>query len=194
MPTASEIRLVKLREPFPADQVKRNQDGLDYVAIDGYLTRLLDTLGLSYTVELTAPVRLELLPEDMKTRSGKRQYLAQVVLTLQIGESSRPGVGADVSFDPDKAVKTALAEAMKKACHQYGIALELWDEKHRDSLATDRALAAGDVTTLKSAVFAKFKEANTDADEVTPARIADYFNVAVADLNNPAALKQILGL
>lgn len=192
MPTISDT-LAKLRAPFPADQVKRNQSGLDYVAIDGYLGRLLDTLGLRYSAVLH-PTRLELLPESMKTSTGKMQYLAVISLDLKIGESSRPGVGADVSFDPDKAVKTALAEAMKKACHQYGIALELWDEKHRDSLATDRALAAGDVTTLKAAVFAKFKEANADTDEVTPARIADYFNVAVADLNNPAALKQILGL
>lgn len=192
MPTISDT-LAKLRAPFPADQVKRNQSGLDYVAIDGYLGRLLDTLGLRYSAVLH-PTRLELLPESMKTSTGKMQYLAVISLDLKIGESSRPGVGADVSFDPDKAVKTALAEAMKKACHQYGIALELWDEKHRDSLATDRALAAGDVTTLKAAVFAKFKEANADADEITPARIADYFNVAVADLNNPAALKQILGL
>ncbi|MEM2991059.1 MAG: Rad52/Rad22 family DNA repair protein [Halobacteria archaeon] len=44
------------------------------------------------------------------------------------------GVGADVDSDPDKAVKTALAEAIKKAGHQFGIALYLWDEKERQAV------------------------------------------------------------
>ena len=50
---------------------------------------------------------------------------------------SHTGVGADVSFDLDKAVKTALAEAIKKACHQYGIALELWEEERRGGFFVD---------------------------------------------------------
>lgn len=192
MATAAQT-LEALRKPFPAEEVKRNQSGLDYVAIDGYLGRLLDTLGLGYQVILNGPVRLELLPEEMSTSTGKRQFLAQVQLDLQIGGSSRPGVGADVSFDPDKAVKTALAEAMKKACHQYGIALELWDESHRATLATDRALAAGDLNTLKAEVYRRALE-GLDTDSATPEEVADYFNVTVGDLSKPASLKSILGL
>jgi hypothetical protein len=185
--------LADLRKPFPADELKKNQSGLDYVAIDGYLGRLLDTLGLEYEVILMGPVRLELLPEDMKTSTGKRQFLAQVSLALQIGGASRPGVGADVSFDADKAVKTALAEAMKKACHQYGIALELWDESHRATLATDRALAAGDLNTLKAEVYRRALT-GLDVDIATPEEVAGYFNVNIGDLNNVTALKSILGL
>lgn len=186
-------KLTKLREPFPAEMVKQNQDGMDYVAIDGYINRWLEVMGPDYSFEIVGPVELILLPEDMKTRSGKRQYLARVTAAISVGETRRCGVGADVSHDPDKAVKTAQAEAFKKASHQYGVALELWDEDHRTQLATDRALAAGDEQTLKAEVTRRAKE-GLGKTRVTADEIADYFNVTVADLGDLATLKRILGL
>lgn len=193
MATLTVAKLTKLREPFPAEMVKQNQDGMDYVAIDGYINRWLEVMGPDYSFEIVGPVELILLPEDMKTRSGKRQYLARVTAAISVGETRRCGVGADVSHDPDKAVKTAQAEAFKKASHQFGVALELWDEDHRTQLATDRALAAGDEQTLKAEVTRRAKE-GLGKTRVTADEIADYFNVTVADLGDLATLKRILGL
>jgi hypothetical protein len=66
---------------------------------------------------------------------------------------SRDGIGAGVNFDPDTAVKTAQAEALKKACHQYGIALYLWDSAERDFVELQRQAAKSDVA-LKQLVVA----------------------------------------
>lgn len=193
MAAVTATQFEKLREPFPSSVVKQNQNGMDYVAIDGYINRWIEVFGGAYSFEFVGPVSLILLGEDMKTGSGKRQYLAQVTAAIRVGDTVRMGVGADVSFDPDKAVKTAQAEAFKKASHQFGVALELWDEEHRGQVATDRALAAGDEQTLKSEVTRRAKE-GLGKTRVTAAEIADYFNVTAADLKDVATLKRILGL
>ena len=111
------------------------------------------------------------------TKSGNPQYLAVVQGTLSIylndigvvsvgseddGEPylttqkamiSRDGIGANINFDPDTAVKSAQAEALKKACHQYGIALYLWDAAERDFVELQRR-AANDDVALKQLVVA----------------------------------------
>jgi hypothetical protein len=66
---------------------------------------------------------------------------------------SRDGIGAGLNFDPDTAVKTAQAEALKKACHQFGIALYLWDSAERDFVELQRQAATNDVA-LKQLVVA----------------------------------------
>ena len=180
---------------------------MDYVAIDGYIRRFLDTLGLSYDWRINQTT-LELLPAELKTRSGKYQYLAQVTGTLSIhgsrsamnqsGASSawtegtaRSGVGADVSFDPDKAVKTAQAEAFKKAAHQFGVALELWDEDHRANLEVQRRLASGSEAALKREVFRIAKE-RLDVDKPTAAQVAKLFGKKAGELADVEVLRAIL--
>lgn len=183
--------LERLREPFPAEQVKKNPSGMHYVAIDGYINRLLDTLGLDYSTELAQPVIVELLPDTMKTSSGKRQYMATVALHLVIGDSRRLGVGSDVSFDVDKAVKTALAEAVKKAAHQFGIALELWDPERRDEIDRTNKLAGMSVAALKNKVFALARE-RTGKDKPTAKDMAALFGVEPTDLQEGETLRRIL--
>lgn len=182
--------LEKLRKPFPATQVKKNQNGLDYVSIDGYINRLLDVLGMDYDFTVTQS-HVALLPEAAKTSSGKLQYLAQVTAQLRIGETTRAGVGADISFDPDKAVKTAQAEALKKAAHQYGIALELWDEEHRESLKLARSAAGGSEAALKKAVFDLAKK-KLEKTKPTVAEVAALFEVEPGELSDKATLQRIL--
>lgn len=185
--TKTSSTLERLREPFPASQVRKNPDGMHYVAIDGYINRLLDVLGTDYEFGVTQST-VELLPEDMKTRSGKRQYLAQVTGGLTIEGSTRFGVGADVSFDPDKAVKTAQAEALKKACHQFGIALELWSEDRRDEIDRQHRLASGSEQALKNEVWRIAKERGA----TSLAAVAKTFNVKPGELADPAVLQRIL--
>jgi hypothetical protein len=119
----------------------------------------------------------QLEPITATTSTGKPQYLAMVQGTLTIilsdigvisvgdedeGEPylttqkamiSRDGIGADVKFDPDGAVKTAQAEALKKACHQFGIALYLWDAAERDFVELQRQATTNDAA-LKNLVVA----------------------------------------
>jgi hypothetical protein len=109
------------------------------------------------------------------TKSGKPQYTAVVqgtltiifsdigvvsigvdedsFLTSQRAQISRDGIGANTNFDPDTAVKSAQAEALKKACHQFGIALYLWSEAERDFIALQKGAALNDLA-LKQLVMA----------------------------------------
>lgn len=132
-----------------------------------------------------------LLPEAAMTSSGKLQYLAQVTGQLKIGDTTRSGVGADISFDPDKALKTAQAEALKKAAHQYGIALELWDEEHRESLKLARNAAGGSEAALKKSVFDLAKKQLNKA-KPTVAEVAKQFGVEPGELSDKATLTKIL--
>jgi hypothetical protein len=187
--------LEQLRKPFPASLVKKNQNGMDYVSIDGYINRLLDVLGFEYSFIIRGS-SLQLLDEDMTTSTGKRQYLATVTAELQImyepgSISVRSGTGADVSFDPDKAIKTAQAEALKKAAHQFGIALELWDEEHRKDLDVARRAAGGSEQALKKAVFDRAKE-KLGKKRPTLKQVAEAFGVEEGDLSDKGKLEKIL--
>jgi len=186
--------LVDLRVPFPAGQVRKNQNNLDYVAIDGYIRRFLDVVGLGYDFVVTQS-SLTLLPEDMKTSSGKRQYLAQVTGEIRLHSDQawtvRSGTGADVSFDPDAAVKTSQAEAFKKAAHQFGVALELWDEEHRADLEVARRAAGGSEAALKKSVFDLAKKRLAKV-KPTVAEVAELFGVPAGDLSDKATLERIL--
>lgn len=160
---------------FHPSLVKKNQSGQDYVAIDDYINRLNDVLGHAWAWQIND---WKLYPDAAPaTKNGKPQYLAVVqgslsiflsdigvisigaendddaFLTTQKAVVVRDGIGSNINFDPDTAVKTAQAEALKKACHQYGIALYLWKEAERDFIALQKSAASNDVA-LKQLVVA----------------------------------------
>ena len=137
-----------LTERFHHTLVRKNQSGQDYVSIDGYINRLNEVLGHAWAWQIND---WKLYPDAAPaTKNGKPQYLAVVqgtltiilndigvvsigtdedsFLTTQRAQVSRDGIGSSINFDPDTSVKTAQAEALKKACHQFGIALYLWQE------------------------------------------------------------------
>ena len=122
-----------LREKFPAEVVKQRPgkggQKLDYIAIDATLNRLNDVLGIDWSTEL---LQLEVYPKE----AGSWSVVIAIKLTA-LGKEA-VGVGAGEDNDPDNAVKTALAEAIKKAGHQFGIGLELWDEAWREEIAASR--------------------------------------------------------
>lgn len=120
--------------------------------------------------------------------------LSEIWLTAVVDGVTKDtyGVGADKGTDVDKIAKTALAEAIKKAGHQLGIALYLWDadgrarasrrmelDKNRDSEAT-----------LKRAVFGIAKE--KDPSITTAAQVAKVFGVKPGELADKATLVRIL--
>lgn len=164
----------ELTEKFHPSLVKKNQSGQDYVAIDDYINRLNDVLSHAWAWSIND---WKLYPDAAPaTKNGKPQYLAVVQGTLMIalndvgvvsiGEDDddaflttqkatimRDGIGSAINFDPDTAVKTAQAEALKKACHQFGIALYLWKEQERDFVALQKRAATDDIA-LKQLVVA----------------------------------------
>jgi hypothetical protein len=161
-----------LTRKFHPSLVKKNQSGQDYVAIDGYINRLNEVLGHGWTWAINNWKIMDAAP----TKSGKAQYTAVVQGTLgvflsdvgviSLGEDDdsflttqkaivyRDGIGANTNFDPDTAVKSAQAEALKKACHQFGIALYLWNAAERDYVELQRRAGQGDDLALKDLVIA----------------------------------------
>jgi hypothetical protein len=126
------------------------------------------------------------------------QYLATVRASLSIrlddGDPrghvvNRSGVGADVAKDPDKAYKTAQAEALKKAANQFGVALELWTEEGREVVARGRALESGDLSVLKQELFRRALEKGA---EPTPESVAETMGLTVEDLQDADKIKETL--
>ena len=184
----------ELSEPFAPDMVKKNPKGFDYVAIDGYINRLNQTVGANWSWVINEhELRYEGIPA---TNSGKMQFLAIVRGTLTITGAdsvvaSRDGIGADVAFDPDKSLKTAQAEALKKACHQFGIALYLWDDEQRGYLDLQRKAALSEDDLKRLAVV--YVQRTLDMDEM-PSKdlIAKTIGIDADDLSNNTLLRAAL--
>lgn len=180
-------KLVALSAPFDVGEVKQRRQGgkdLDYISIDVTIRRLNSVLGAEWS---TVPLghKLDLLPD------GK--YLAVYELMLQALDKTAVGIGAAVAGDPDQAIKTALAEALKKAGHQYGIGLYLWDEAEREIVAKQRtvqkAKGGDNLDELKAAVFTKAVDAGATA---SAQGVAEFFGIPVEGLQNPDTLKSLL--
>ena len=165
----------ELTTKFHPSLVKKNQSGQAYVSIDDYINRLNEALGHAWAWQIND---WKLYPDAAgDTKTGKKQYVAVVqgslsiflndigvisvgdedddgaFLTTQKAVVVRDGIGADIGYDPDKALKTAQAEALKKACHQFGIALYLWKEAERDFIVLQKSAVSNDVA-LKQLVVA----------------------------------------
>lgn len=155
----------ELTERFHHSQVRKNQANQDYVSIDGYINRLNNVLGEDWHWR----VNDWSLQDGPPTAKGKPQYIAVCTGTLTIilnGETvSRDGMGAGFNFDPDTSVKTAQAEALKKACHQFGIALYLWSEEERDFVQTQREAMTNDISLKKLVMEYTIREAELDPYE-----------------------------
>lgn len=196
-----------LIERFPHTSVKKNQSGQDYVAIDDYINRLNEVLGHAWAWQIND---WKLYPDAAPaTKNGKPQYLAVVqgslsvflsdigvisigaeddddaFLTTQKAVVVRDGIGSNINFDPDTAVKTAQAEALKKACHQYGIALYLWKEAERDFVALQKSAANNDVA-LKQLVVAYTQRVLELEPGVMPEKDQMCEVLGIEDLNVPA--------
>ena len=128
-----------LADRFPVDQVKQREAGfggkkLDYIGIDSAIGRLNDVLPMGYSWIVNSTCVLE----------GAVVVTGTLEITLQDGDRlvtvRRSGIGADTvsAKDMDKSVKTAYAEAFKKACNTLGVALYLWDADERADIARER--------------------------------------------------------
>lgn len=135
---------------------------LTYVSIDQILNRLNKIHGCEFTWSFTNVTnKIEYVKnEAWNSRDvnlvGKTFGYVIVTGTIRfvsekdgkLIEFSRDGVGADkwlyynkygsIVDDLDKGLKTAYAEALKKAAYTTGIALYLWDEGERDKINDEK--------------------------------------------------------
>lgn len=185
MNAAQKAALTKLSREFKATEVKQRTQGgkqLDYIDIATTINRFNEVLGVDWAQHVD---RVEVTPLD-----GGR-FLAVVAVTVSALGSERSGVGADVASDPDKAVKTALAEAFKKAGHGFGVGLYLWDEDARNELAQLRQTADPDLNQLKNAVARRY-QAEAHVTELVPANLAAHFGINLTELQDVRVLQAIL--
>jgi hypothetical protein len=132
--------LSTITRPFLPSQIKFIGD-FAYPKIESYLDRLNET---DWSSKVTA--------QDV-TLLGSR-YIATITIDLEINGDSRSGVGSDMVDldnpkvgDPDKACKTALAQATKKACNQFGMGRELWVTKTTNKIRKIKEMSASQLVT-----------------------------------------------
>jgi hypothetical protein len=187
--------LTQLAAEFTGKDVKTRKSfggpELTYIGIDATIRRLNEVLGAAWSFDLDNVSVTE--SGQITTKSGKTSpaFLAVVSGHITALDKRAGGVGADRDTDPDKAVKTALAEALKKAGHQFGIALYLWTEGGRKSAQRKMALAGGSQAAMKQEVFSLAKE-RLDNPKPTAAQVAKAFGVKAGDLSDEATLIKIL--
>lgn len=188
--------LERLAADFPKSEVRQRDGGrgvkLDYIDVVQTINRLCDVLGAGWDWRvLDAQVGL------VETGNGPT-YLASErgELVVWLPDSERPvirgGSGADTDpRDPDKAIKTADAEALKKAGHKFQIALYLWDEGKRNEIAEFRKLTKASLPQLKKAALVK-ANAKTPEELLNVISMATNVAYGVEDLQNPELLLEYL--
>lgn len=194
-------QLSRLAAQFEAGEHKsRRQSGIDltYISIDATIKRLNDVLGSDWSTDATTQVTVleNTVPgDDDEPDTLVRQYLAVTELSLAAVIDGAPrkcyGIGAMVNKDPDMAAKTALAEAIKKAGHQLGIGLYLWDPTARDDVQRKMKLATASVAQLKQEMYALARE-QLGKNKPTAKECGALFGVAPDDLSDKAVLLGIL--
>jgi hypothetical protein len=181
-------QLESLAEEFGGNDVKSRQQAgitLTYIGIDATINRLNAVLGSKWSTEAST----NFIPLE----DGAFLAVCELTLTATVdgAEKKAYGVGADKGKDADKIAKTALAEAIKKAGHQFGIALYLWDPAARVRAEKLKELAGGSEVALKKEVFSIARE-RTGKDKPTAAEVAKVFGVKTGDLADKATLQKIL--
>ena len=174
---------------------KFNQQGHVYITVQHFIERL-NTSNVRWQ-STTRNSSITLSPNT--TSTGKAQWVTHATVDVSFydeelkGFLTYTGWGADENFDPNTAMKTAGAEAFKKACNQIGIGFYLLgkDNPERD-IHVDHYnyIQSGDINDLKKAVS---KAARVDGyTGPLDASMATFFNVKPADLQDASKLDALL--
>lgn len=111
---------------------------LTYIGIEHVIGRLNQVFGEGYSTEITNTQ----IQGDWAIVSVRLTYTDANGVTRW-----KDGIGADLwtyvdnygktQIDMDKAIKTAYAEGIKKAGHQLGVGLYLWDDDIREAVEAE---------------------------------------------------------
>lgn len=176
----------ELTRKFDPAIFKFNQQGHVYIAVEHFLDRLISVMGPRWA-STTKDSALQLGPNT--TSTGKVQWVANAAVDLSLFDSdlgwvNRGGMGADENFDPNTAMKTALAEAFKKACNQHDIGRYLLgkDNPERDiQVQHHEALLSEDLKDIKLALQ---WAAELDGVPINPGALAEAYGVTAKDLQS----------
>jgi hypothetical protein len=166
-------QLERLQAEFKGDEhAQREGRGgrkLTYLSIDTTIKRVNDVLGAEWSI--IPPTKTELLPPTRPAEDGGKWFAkTEVFIEANIDGTLKTlyGVGASVGGDADDAAKTALAEAIKKAFHQAGVGLYLWDAiaLERIEATMNTSTAAGRKRALKALAAEKLGISNPTIEQV----------------------------
>lgn len=189
---ATETQLQQLQAEFlgTEHQQREGRGGtkLTYISIDATINRVNAVLGAGWSI--VPPTSTEMRPPTEP--GGNWAAITQVFIEATIDGTSKTlyGVGASVGKDADDASKTALAEAIKKAFHQTGLGLYLWDASARARIEAtmNTNTAAGRKKALKALAAERL-----GIDNPTIEQVAAVFEVEDSeDLKKDDTVKAIL--
>ncbi len=133
--------MTRLSERFPTEAHAQRKQGsrmLTYLGIEHVIGRLNDVFGAGYSTEII----------ESKIQGDWAIVTVRITYVDDQGNIRwKDGIGADLwtyvdsygktQADMDKALKTAYAEGIKKAGHQLGVGLYLWDDDVRKEVETE---------------------------------------------------------
>lgn len=192
MPAAPKgSQLAQLQTPFkPAEHAQRQGRGntkLTYISIDATINRVNDVLGSRWGIERAETT---VLPPTEPGGNWFAKTELFVTATIDGAPKTLYGVGCSVGGDADDAAKTALAEAIKKAWHQAGLGLYLWDAAARRRIESSMSVgtAAGRKAALKALAADKLGIENPTLEQTAAA-----FDIADAEeLKTDVKVSQLL--
>ncbi len=181
MPAAKATQFEALQAEFkPSEHGSRQQGGktLTYVGIAETIKRVNAVLGTAWSI--LPQTKTTILP----TAAGGFGAMCEVYIEATIDGTSKLlyGVGAMTNKDPDMAAKTALAEAFKKAWHQAGVALYLWDEASRDRV--HQAMAASESPGARKRIMKTLAGEALGIENASKEQVSAWAGLSEAELDD----------
>lgn len=135
-----------LVEPFDQKLIKKNYQGFDYVSPSEYRKLLNDTFGSMWSFEI---LNYQILNDSVVVVHGR------LTIYIQDGdrvfEIKKDGIGASmVSKTVSFALKSAKSTALKNACLELGIGLDMYENDIDDMNDTD---LSNDITSPNQQVY-----------------------------------------
>ncbi len=134
-----------LVEPFDQKLVKKNYQGFDYVSPSEYRKLLNDTFGSMWSFEI---LNYQILNDSVVVHGRLTIYIQDGDRVFEI---KKDGIGASmVSKTVSFALKSAKSTALKNACLELGIGLDMYENDIDDMNDTD---LSNDITNPNQQVY-----------------------------------------
>lgn len=134
-----------LVEPFDQKLVKKNYQGFDYVSPSEYRKLLNDTFGSMWSFEI---LNYQILNDNVVVHGRLTIYVQDGDRVFEI---KKDGIGASmVSKTISFALKSAKSTALKNACLELGVGLDMYENDIDDMNDTD---LSNDITNPNQQVY-----------------------------------------
>lgn len=134
-----------LVEPFDQKLIKKNYQGFDYVSPSEYRKLLNDTFGSMWSFEI---LNYQILNDSVVVHGRLTIYIQDGDRVFEI---KKDGIGASmVSKTVSFALKSAKSTALKNACLELGIGLDMYENDIDDMNDTD---LSNDITSPNQQVY-----------------------------------------